>query len=85
MNMFPVFPTVVFVGHPDDGNNEGFIMNYQDCKSINEELYGRYHEICYKQEMKPIIYEELKKYKLYDMSKTYWNNHPKPKPFKVEY
>ena len=85
-NLFPIHPSVVFVGHPDLNINEGYIILYSDFQEIIEEFYEHYHELCFNPEIKPEIYEAGKQYKQSDMTKTEYNKLPKiNKPKEAEY
>ena len=84
MNSFPFGPNIVFVCHPTN-DEDGFLMYYVDCENVNRNMFYKYGKQCYEQEMKPTIFEELKKYKIKPMTKNEWKQLPKPKPFMAIY
>ena len=82
---FPIFPPLVFVGHPDKFNDEGFIMKKQDFENIIDELHEHYQELYNSPEMKYDIYYILKRYKDSDISKNDWNKLILHKPAEAIY
>lgn len=85
MNSFPVYPSILFVGHPNNDNNEGFIIDYADSKFVIDEMFKKYEKKCYEKEMKLIMYNELKKFEISPMTKTEYKSSPKPKIYQMEF
>ena len=73
----------VFVKHPT--KDEGFLIDHLDAKNVNSEMWNKYGEKVYEQEMKEQIYNRMKEFMFKSMTFTEWCQLPKPKPFIAEY
>lgn len=85
MNCFPIDPSVVFVGHPNNDNDEGFMIKFAASKFVTDEMFKKYEKKCYEKEMKLIIYDEMKKFEISPMTKTEYKLLPEPKLYQLEY
>ena len=55
MNSFPIYPSMLFVEHPNNDNDEGFIIDFTNSKFVIDEMFKKYEKKYYEKEMKLII------------------------------